>query len=208
MRAPGHAWRNLLTNKDNIAQAGFAPSWFERRRYAMLATEHVPRQKAVAVIVPVEETSGLMTVHRGIGRVEVEHQLLGWARERGDELLHQLLMNRNRPLPLGPALESTQRRGARQGLVATTRGLNHRIAPQGVVIVQVFIAQREPVHPLVQHRHHLVTNLPALAELAEATHHPRGQTQLPVHLPQQQRPPVGGNRTAGKIRPHPTAPAA
>ena len=34
MRIPGHAWRNLLTNKDNIAQAGFAPSWFDRRRYA------------------------------------------------------------------------------------------------------------------------------------------------------------------------------
>ena len=45
-------------------------------------------------------------MHRVIGRVEVQHQFLRGVRERGDELIRQLLMNRNPPLPLGPLLES------------------------------------------------------------------------------------------------------
>ena len=48
----------------------------------------------------------LMTVHRVIGRVEVQYQLLRRVRERGDELLRQLLMNHNPPLPLSALLES------------------------------------------------------------------------------------------------------
>ncbi len=76
------------------------------RDQQLLAAEHVQRQKAVAVVVPVEEPPGLVTVHRVVGRVEVQHQFLGPVRERGDELLHQFLMNRNRPLPLGALLKS------------------------------------------------------------------------------------------------------
>ena len=72
----------------------------------LLAVEHVQRQKAVAVIVPVEESPRLVTVHRVIGCVEVQHQFLGRVRERADELLHPLLLNRNRPMPLGALLKS------------------------------------------------------------------------------------------------------
>ena len=38
------------------------------------------------------------------------------------------------------------------------------------------------MHSLAQHRHHVVMNLPALAVLAEAARHLRGQTQ-PVEDP-------------------------
>ena len=99
----------------------------------LLTAEHVQRHETVAVIVPVEEGARLMTVHRIVGRVEVEHQLLGRARERGNELFDQLLMNRNRPLVLGAPLEPTQRRGTRQAAVVTAGGLNDRVLTKGVV---------------------------------------------------------------------------
>ena len=38
-----------------------------------------------------------MTVHRVVGRVEVQHQFPGRLRERGDELLHHHLMNSRSP---------------------------------------------------------------------------------------------------------------
>ena len=130
-----------------------------------------------------------MTVHRIIGRVEVEHQLPGRTRERGNELLDQLLMNHNRPLAPGASLEPTQRRGTRQAAVATAGGLNDQVLTKGVVVVRIFVSQRDRVDPLAHHRHHLVANLPALAGFTEPTRDPLGQPEPAVHFAQQQRPP-------------------
>ena len=113
-----------------------------------------------------------MTVNRIVGRVEVQHQLPGRSRERGNELLHQLLMDRNRPLPFGPAVESAQRRGTRQHLVTTTCGLHHQVVAKGVVVVQILVPQRHREHALAHHRCHLVTDLATLAKVTEPTHHP------------------------------------
>ncbi len=131
-----------------------------------------------------EEAPVLMAVHRVVGRVEVNHQLARRAPVRGDELLHQDLVNRHRPLPLGPALEPAQRRGAGQRLVSLTRRLHHLIVAKRIVVVQIFVARRHRVHPLAHHRHHFVVNLPALALVTERTRHPVGQAQFAVHLAQ------------------------
>ncbi len=149
-----------------------------------------------------------MTVHRIIGRVEVEHQLPGRTCERGNELFDQLLMNRNRPLVLGVPLEPAPRRGTGQAAVVTAGGLNDRVLTKGVVVVQIFVSQRDRVDPLAHHRHHLVANLPALAWLTEPTCDPPGQPEPAVHLAQQQRPPMRRNRPAGEVRPHPAPTAA
>ena len=90
-----------------------------------------------------EEAPVLMAVHRVVGRVEVNHQLARRAPVRGDELLHQDLVNRYRPLPLEPA----QRRGAGQRLVSLTRRLHHLIVAKRIVVVQIFVARRHRVHP-------------------------------------------------------------
>ena len=80
-------------------------------------------------------------------------------------------------------LEPAQCRGARQRLVAITRRLHHRVIAKRVVVVQILVSQRHRVHALTHHRHHLVTNLPALAPITEGTGNPCGQTQPPIHLP-------------------------
>ena len=81
------------------------------RDQELAAAKRIQRQETVPVVVPVKEPPRLMAVHRVVGRVEVNHQLARRAPVRGNELLHQDLVNRHRPLPLGPALEPAQRRG-------------------------------------------------------------------------------------------------
>ena len=154
------------------------------RDQELAAAKRIQRQKAVPVVVPVEEAPVLMAVHRVVGRVEVNHQLARRAPVRGDELLHQDLVNRHRPLPLGPALEPAQRRGAGQRRVSLTRRLHHLIVAKRIVVVQIFVPRRHRVHPLAHHRHHFVVNLPALALVTERTRHLRGQAQFAVHLAQ------------------------
>ena len=168
------------------------------------SAEYVQRQIAVPVVVAVEEATGLMTVHRVVGRVEVQHQFPGPVRERGDELLHQLLMNRDRPLALGALLEPAKRRRTRQRPVALARRLNHQVVAKNIVVVQILVPQRHRMHALTHHRLDLVTDLAALAPVTERTRHCRGQPQPSVNLAQQQRPAIGRNRTAGKIHPQPT----
>ena len=154
------------------------------RDQELAAAKRIQRQETVPVVVPVKEPPRLMAVHRVVGRVEVNHQLARRAPVRGNELLHQDLVNRHRPLPLGPALEPAQRRGACQRLVSFTRCLHHLIVAQCIVVVQIFVARRHRVHPLAHHRHHFVTNLRALASVTDCTGHPLGQAQFAVHLAQ------------------------
>lgn len=104
---PMPAERRVAPNDDVNARPFLAKPFDQQRQYRpgmfrcvdvrgpkvgdqqLLAAEHVQRQVAVPVVVAVEESPRLVTVHRVVGRVEVQHQFLGRVRERGDELLHQ-----------------------------------------------------------------------------------------------------------------------
>ena|SRR5450755_806158 len=55
----------------------------------MIAAQDIERQKAVAVVVAVEETIFLMTVHGIIGGIEVENEFCGRRGLRLDELLDE-----------------------------------------------------------------------------------------------------------------------
>ena len=90
----------------------------------MVAGEDVERQEAVVVVVAVEEASLLMAVHRIVGGVDVEHDLLGRRREGGDIGLDQNPVDAPGPGPLGPVLEAAQGRRAGQHPVALGRRLH------------------------------------------------------------------------------------
>ena len=94
--------------------------------------------------------------------------------------------------------------GTRQRPVATARALHHLVMAKGVVVVETFVAQREPVHALAHHRHDLATFARWRPSRRRAT--PARQYEPAVHLAQQQCAPMGGNRTAGEIRTHPPTP--
>ena len=76
------------------------------------------------------------------------------------------------------------------------------IAPQLVVIVEVFVTQGQPKNPLRQQLAHRVIHKHLLAVVAKTLGQVVGQAQLAVHLPQQQDPAIAGEVAAGKIGHH------
>ena len=71
------------------------------------------------------------------------------------------------------------------------------------VIVQIFVAQRQAIDALRQHLGKLMLDALRIARIAEAAHHAPQQPNLAVRRPQQQRPALGRQPLAGKLRHHP-----
>ncbi len=132
----------------------------------MLAAKHVQRQVTVAVVVTVEEAAQLMTVQRIVGRVEVQHDLLGRPRSQPQERIHQERLDSSMPgrnLLVAARHAGTRRRqfqpveralaGQRDAPIARvdpvlarriTTADQHRqqrITPQLLVVVEVLVAQ-------------------------------------------------------------------
>lgn len=77
-----------------------------------------------AYVVAVEVPPALLAMHPIVGGIEVEvERLLGWPPERADELLDHLLVDGDRPVPVGLLLEATQGRLAGQHPVGIDGGL-------------------------------------------------------------------------------------
>ncbi len=73
------------------------------------------------------------------------------------------------------------------------------IQPQVIVIVEVFIAQSQPVDPLSQHLLHGMVNIYLLTVVLKALRQGQGQSQVRIDLTQQQRTPITGEGATGKI---------
>ncbi len=167
-QTPGQQGQNRPGVPGAVAVARAQPG-----RQRPVATEHVQGRKAVAVVVSVEETTFPHAMHRIVGGVEVQHQTAGRAREGCDEPLHQ------RP-------------------VGVHRRLQRRVRPQLVMVVRVFVSQRQRVHPLPDHRRKRMPATGLAARIGQRLRGPVGQSQHPVGLPQQHRATVGSDRAPGK----------
>ena len=150
-----------------------------------------------------EEALRLMAVERDIGRVQVQHDLLGRGRVRFDVKIAQQPVDRFRRVadlviaPCAPhQLQPVQRALTGQRLVqlplATEQG-HERIRAQLLVVVQVLVAQRQPVDALRQHRRQLVSDEQRRAAIREAGGQTAQQVDLPLHLAQQQRTAIAGH---------------
>lgn len=73
------------------------------------------------------------------------------------------------------------------------------IQPQLIVIVDVFVAQCQSVDPLGQHLRRRVADKDLRAVVFKALGQTQGQTQVGIDLAQQQRAPIAGEATTGKI---------
>src|SRR5262245_617405 len=125
----------------------------------MLAAEDIQRQIAVAVVIAVEEASFLLAVQRQIGGVYIQNDLfrcvcLGLDKDSDEQLVDSLLPERDLLVSILLALakfQPVQRALTRQRpieLLASSQYAEQRICSQLLVIVQVFIAQSQPVHSL------------------------------------------------------------
>jgi len=124
-----------------------------------------------------------MAVERDVGRVQIEHDLGG---RRGVRLQKQVAqqavqrLGRAADLVVAGAaagqFQPVQRALARQRLIQIALAAEHRqqrIAAQLLVIVDIFIAQRQPVDALRQHLGKLVLDQQRRADIAEAVCQPR-----------------------------------
>ena len=149
-----------------------------------------------------EETALLHAVHRIVGGVEVQYQTAGRTRKRCDELLQQRLVQANRLGPAHPILQSAQGGSAGQRFIGIHRRLQRRVRPQFVVVVQVFVSQRQGIHPLPHHRPERMSATRLAAGVGQRLRGAFGQSQHPVGLAQQHCAAVGGDGSAGKTGLH------
>lgn len=162
----------------------------------LLAAEHVQRQVAIAVVVTMEEASLLLAVQRVVGGIKVQHQLFGRALEAGDELIDQHLMQPPRRGPIGPLLQSAQRGGAGNLAVHANSRLHGHVTAQSTVVVEVFPAQRQAVHPLAQHVAHVMRDQQRIARIGDAARRRIHQAQLAIELAKQHDATIAGHAAA------------
>ena len=186
----------------------------EPRTQQLIASEDVQRQIAVAVVVAVEEPLRLMAVERDVGRVQIEHDLSWRCGMRLDEQVRQQTVHRLgrvADLVITPAaagqLQPVQRALASQRLLqlalAAEQG-KQRIGTQLLVIVQVFVAQRQPVDALRQHLRQAVLDQQWCAAIDETARHPPQQVDLAICFSQQQRSAVARHLTGSEPGLHAT----
>ena len=161
-----------------------------------------------------------MPVQRIVGRVEINNDLPRGRLVRLQEQRHEQPLNGRRVVPdlviarhpIPAQLKPIERRFARhRGAVLAQRfklsrqHRHHRIAPQLVVIVDVFIAERDPKHALADQRRYQMFDQLRSAAIDKARGKPLNQPDRTIRRPQQQCPRVRGDRSAIKPRHNPAA---
>ena len=169
------------------------------RHQQVAAAEHVQRQVAVMIVVAVEEASFLLPVQRHVGGVEVQHQTLRPPALRRHELVEQHPVQADRVRPRRGLLPTTQGGRTGQHRVARGRRLQPGIVAQGLVVVEIFVAQHQRVQALSDQRYQPVLAARLAPRIME---HPRRrltQTEAPVDLEQQRAAAVAGDVAAAEL---------
>jgi len=189
----------------------------------VIAAEDVERQIAVVPVVAVEESPFLLAVHRIVGRIQVQDDLgrrhgVSLYKKLDPEPVHRLLIECDLLVAflfldhgLGQ-LQTVQRALARQGFapiplartgLARRIGLlgqhrQQRIGAQLVVVVQVFVAQRQPINPLRHQFSNRVLHLLWDPMVSKAGREALDDPRPLLHLAQQQPARVRGHRSPVK----------
>ena len=199
----------------------------QARAQQMLPAENVQRQIAVVPVVAVKEPPLLVPMDRIVRGVQIQNDLwrrfsMGLEKDLHQQAIHCRLVHRDLLVAFLLAhrfsrqLQAIQRALARQGLalVALPRparsrriGLlcqhrQHRILPKLIVVVQIFIPQRQPVHPLAHQLLHRVLDPLRLPMVRKTSRKLGDDPRALLHLAQQQPPRVAGDGSPVKPPPH------
>ena len=184
----------------------FRPVYFARAQIAdqqLITTEHVQRQKAIAIVVTVEETAFLLSMSPVIGRIKIQNQLCRRFIERSDKLFDQYLMNRQCRLSIQTILQTAERRGTAQHLILFNYALKSQIVTQFVMVIEIFVALTQSIDPLAQQGQLIMSDIARIPWIGQGRVNGFEQPQVPVGLAKQQQTAVTGDVTAGKIRLNP-----
>jgi hypothetical protein len=219
MRVLGHRARICATicATSSTARAAVDVRGPQLGRQQMPAAEQIERQVAVAIVVAVKEPAFLMAVQRVVGRVEIENDRLGRACVRLQEEVDEQDRDRRRVMAdlviargdLARELKPVQRRLARHRRAVAAASLklgrqhrHQRIVTKLVVIVQVFVAERDAEHALPDERGDRVFDEPWVSRVAETSRKPPNQIQTSIRSAQQQAARLRGQRDAVELGHH------
>ncbi len=185
----------------------------QARRQQMAPAKNVERQVAVAVVIAVEEAPLLRPVHRIIGGIEIEDDLLRRSLVRLQEQVDQQALDGHRimaDLVIAARfqlaqLQSIERRFAGQRCTVLTprrklarQHRHHWIVAKLIVVVEILIAERNPKHPLAHQRRNLMLDQIRTPCVIKAGGKPIRQLHRVVGRAQQQRAGVRRDRPAVK----------
>ncbi|CAB4243990.1 protein of unknown function [Methylacidimicrobium sp. AP8] len=145
----------------------------------LIASKDVERQIAVGVVVTMEEALRLMSVKGDVGRIQIEHHLLRGLGMRLEVEIDQKTVDRfGRVVDLVVALASTHQLQPVERALAgqilfqiafPAQESNQRIGPQLLMVVEVFVAHRNPEDALGKHLPYPMHNAFRMASIHEAT---------------------------------------
>ncbi len=164
-----------------------------------------------------KEPAFLMAVQRVVGRVEVENDLFGRLCVRLEEEVDEQGLDRRRIVAdlvvargdFARQFEPVERRFASHGRAVAAPSLelagqhrHQRVVAKLIVIVQVFVAERDAEHALPDERSDRVLDEPRVSRVAETSREPSNQPQTPIGGAQQQPARVGRQRPAIELGHH------
>lgn len=199
------------------AIAGITVARAQLRPHRPGTDEAIGRQVAVGVIVAVEEPAFLIAVDETVGGIEVEHDLFRVGLETRDGLTHQKPLDGGM---IGGDLVDAEGRSlagfgvgqfeavegglARQGASPVDAGTfkteriglaraegHHRIAAEGVLVVEILVAHRHAEDALAQQIRDRVLDEGLAAMVGEAIGELIDQTGAQIDLPQEEDAAVG-----------------
>ena len=190
----------------------------------MLAAKNVKRQAAILFVVALKEPAKLIAVDRIVGGVEVEDDLLwrrrmGFNKEVGQKRFHLPQVGRDLLVPaalIGPRrrqFESIERALAGQRfatvplaetilsarILFADKHRHQRIVSQLVMVVEIFVAQRQSENPLGDQVADSMLDQFGVTVIGEAIGESSDDLHFRFDFPQQQGPGVGRDGPASKI---------
>ena len=152
----------------------------------LMATEDIPGQETVVVVIAMKEAALLLPMYRIIGGVEVQDQTPRWTLVRGHERLDPHLVQAQGLIASCALLKAAQGRGTGQHLILLHRRLQGQILAQPIVIVQVLVPQGKTIDPLAHHRKRIMGTARLAAWITKYLRDLLAQAQMPVGLSQQE----------------------
>ena len=191
-----------------------------------VAAKAIERQVTVVAVVAVVEAPFLAAVNAVVGRVEIEHDDLALACDGLHALAQQQRFDLAGVRPdlaraaarlvgvLRAELQAVERALAGQRLAFVLREMTleadhigasahrgpQRIEAQLVVIIDVFVSQRDGEDALAQHHGEIMLDEALIARIGEATGKFLAEPLRAIHLAQQQRAAITGEVATGEIR--------
>ena len=170
----------------------------------MIAAKDVEREKAVGVIVAVEEAFFLMSVDGIVGGVEIEDEFLGRRRLRLDELFDEDGRDVEERLSANAVFEPAQggRRTEFGKFVGTGMigdGLPQGIGTKLLMIVEIFVSAGDAENALGEQSTLRMQNEIGIAWIGNDAIEGVDQTELPIGLPQQQGSCIRSDDAAAEI---------